>query len=77
MPNTTHRDILDTLNNLKDAEDELAKEVAETREVVKAWAVVRGGGQFIITLGKIVAGIAIILGGIKIGVLWLLGNGVH
>ena len=77
MAEPTHREILDTLHELKDAVSDVAKEVAETRDVVKAWAVVRGGGQFIITLGKIVAGFAIILGGIKIGVLWLLGNGVH
>ncbi len=75
MAEPTHREILDTINDLKHVVEALAKDVAETREVVKAWAVVRGGGQAVIMLGKVIAGIGVIVVGIKVAIVWLSGHG--
>ena len=59
--------LTDATNEMQHKIDGLTKEVAQTREIVEAWAAVKTAGKFLRWIGGIGGGIVAIYFGIKFG----------
>lgn len=75
MSEPTHRELLDALHDLQVTVATLAEDVKATKDVVQAWGVVKGSGQAIIAVGKILVGLAAIVVVFKAGLAGLASGG--